>query len=361
MTTSPTTDQPELLPCPNPWCASHTDNPARQEAYAPVVKDYTGGYSRVVCAVCPLIGPVGNDGSDAIAAWNTRLTSTTPTLGDMVIVPRDTVAKMARDAAAIARLEGIAADDEAMGAKVGRILDALAGDIAALSATPASPIPISVNGAGEREDGADVLLWANAETCIENAQIAYDDSIEDEDGPIDTVISSGDLGVVIELAKRAIAARNTALSPALDNTGLTANTMHVVDDEPAPRLTPAALLDPLVHDNLARWIVDGWTAGAESWESTDEITQEHAEGAAKAIVAGLTSYADDMAPALDNTAVEGQERAAKAIKSATALAEIVEDVLEWGGAAREHDLQVAYDQLNYDLAAFRTASEGSFA
>ena len=49
--------------------------------------------------------------------------------------------------------------------------------------------------------------WLNAETCIENADIAYDDSLCDDDGPVDTVISSGDLGVLIGLAKYALANR----------------------------------------------------------------------------------------------------------------------------------------------------------
>lgn len=56
----------------------------------------------------------------------------------------------------------------------------------------------------QREEQPD---WANAATCIENAEIAYEDSIEGEDGPVDTVISSGDLGVVIGLAKHALSSR----------------------------------------------------------------------------------------------------------------------------------------------------------
>jgi len=55
--------------------------------------------------------------------------------------------------------------------------------------------------------------WLNAETCISNAEIAYEDSIEDEDGPVDTVISSGDLGVVIGLAKHALAMRSSLPNP----------------------------------------------------------------------------------------------------------------------------------------------------
>lgn len=51
--------------------------------------------------------------------------------------------------------------------------------------------------------------WINADTCIENAEIAYEDSTEDEDGPVDTVISSGDLGVLIGLAKYATTLRTS--------------------------------------------------------------------------------------------------------------------------------------------------------
>lgn len=58
------------------------------------------------------------------------------------------------------------------------------------------------------------VMWLNAETCIENAEIAYEDSTEDEDGPVDTVISSGDLGVLIDLARYAVATR--AAPPAMD-------------------------------------------------------------------------------------------------------------------------------------------------
>jgi hypothetical protein len=59
-----------------------------------------------------------------------------------------------------------------------------------------------------RETGAVELPdWLNAEVCIENAEIAYDDSLCDEDGPVDTVISAGDLGVLIGLAKHALKSR----------------------------------------------------------------------------------------------------------------------------------------------------------
>jgi hypothetical protein len=36
------------------------------------VKLNVGGYSRVVCAVCPQIGPKADDGDQAVARWNAR-------------------------------------------------------------------------------------------------------------------------------------------------------------------------------------------------------------------------------------------------------------------------------------------------
>lgn len=59
-----------LKPCPNPWCASHCREETR-EAYAPYVKLFSSGY-RVVCAVCPQIGPSDAGPDKAITAWNTR-------------------------------------------------------------------------------------------------------------------------------------------------------------------------------------------------------------------------------------------------------------------------------------------------
>jgi protein-disulfide isomerase-like protein with CxxC motif len=57
----------------------------------------------------------------------------------------------------------------------------------------------------EALDDAD---WINAETCIENAEAYIDDeSLCDEDGPVDTVVPSGDLYVLIGLAKAAVRAR----------------------------------------------------------------------------------------------------------------------------------------------------------
>jgi hypothetical protein len=58
--------------------------------------------------------------------------------------------------------------------------------------------------------------WINAETCIENMQIAYDDALEADpfdDGnpiPIDTCVDAGDLGVLIGLAKYAVSIRARA-------------------------------------------------------------------------------------------------------------------------------------------------------
>lgn len=53
--------------------------------------------------------------------------------------------------------------------------------------------------------------WQNAETCIENVMLAYaNESDADEDGPVDTVVSSGDLYVVLSLAGAAYFARARA-------------------------------------------------------------------------------------------------------------------------------------------------------
>lgn len=53
--------------------------------------------------------------------------------------------------------------------------------------------------------------WLNAETCIENAQIAYGDATEDEDGtPVDLVAAAGDIGVLLGLARYALDARQRA-------------------------------------------------------------------------------------------------------------------------------------------------------
>jgi hypothetical protein len=54
--------------------------------------------------------------------------------------------------------------------------------------------------------------WINAETCIENAKIAYEDSLCDDYGPVDTVISSGDLYVLIGLAETAFKVRAEQVS-----------------------------------------------------------------------------------------------------------------------------------------------------
>ncbi len=56
--------------------------------------------------------------------------------------------------------------------------------------------------------------WINAETCIENAQIAYDDATEDEDGtPVDLVAAAGDIGVLLGLARYALNVRQLIEAP----------------------------------------------------------------------------------------------------------------------------------------------------
>lgn len=80
------------------------------------------------------------------------------------------------------------------------------GDIVAYLATPAPAV--DAVPAGEVLEEPD---WANAATCIENMQIAYDNALEadpfDDGNPIptDTVVDAGDLGVLIGLARYAAA------------------------------------------------------------------------------------------------------------------------------------------------------------
>lgn len=83
--TTESVDAVALRECPNPWCASHTARPSLNGAYNPWVKLFTGGYYRLVCAVCPQIGPRGETEEAAIAAWNTRASlkaEPTPAIGD---------------------------------------------------------------------------------------------------------------------------------------------------------------------------------------------------------------------------------------------------------------------------------------
>ncbi|MCP3735643.1 hypothetical protein M9979_12240 [Sphingomonas sp. RP10(2022)] len=81
--------------------------------------------------------------------------------------------------------------------------------------------------AEKSEDGMSVESvalpdWHNADTCIENMQIAYDDATEADpfdDGnpiPIDTVVDAGDLGVLIGLARYAVAHRLSSAPAAGD-------------------------------------------------------------------------------------------------------------------------------------------------
>lgn len=55
--------------------------------------------------------------------------------------------------------------------------------------------------------------WINAKTCVENARIAYDDAICDEDDtPVDTVMNAGDLGVLLGLAEYALERKPTGVT-----------------------------------------------------------------------------------------------------------------------------------------------------
>jgi Lar family restriction alleviation protein len=57
--------------------------------------------------------------------------------------------------------------------------------------------------------------WTSAETCIGNALDAYANaSTHSEDGPVDTVVSSGDLYVILSLAGAAFHARRALSRPA---------------------------------------------------------------------------------------------------------------------------------------------------
>lgn len=82
--------------------------------------------------------------------------------------------------------------------------------------------------------------------------------------------------------------------------GLTANTMDVVEGVCAPMkaLSPNYdPLNPLVRDNLARWILDGWTNGNVQWEFASEPMQAMAEYAARAVVDGIRADMESNEPA----------------------------------------------------------------
>ena len=84
--------------------------------------------------------------------------------------------------------------------------------------------------------------WHNAETCIDNMQIAYDDALEADpfdDGnpvPTDTVVDAGDLGVLIGLAR--YAARHRPASAPSDS--------GMVSVPPGWKLVPVKPIDAMV-------------------------------------------------------------------------------------------------------------------
>ena len=64
----------ELLPCPNPWCASHDRRDAEIfEAHRPILMPSRASFEwAVACPVCPIETPWFGTGAEAITAWNTR-------------------------------------------------------------------------------------------------------------------------------------------------------------------------------------------------------------------------------------------------------------------------------------------------
>jgi hypothetical protein len=144
--TSPTTDQPELLPCP--FCGGGAKRFTIEEE-----GDNFGGDVIACTGICGASSHVEfGRKENLVSLWNTRLTSTTPTLGDMAkLVDRLTdLADTAKRA--VADSEGLADHKLLILANYGDLALQMAPAFrAALSAAPASPIPTSVNGAVERE------------------------------------------------------------------------------------------------------------------------------------------------------------------------------------------------------------------
>ncbi len=64
-------DSAKLLPCPNPWCASHDEGESPNDEDVWQFPAFTPRY-RVQCSYCPVNGPAADTEDKAIAAWNAR-------------------------------------------------------------------------------------------------------------------------------------------------------------------------------------------------------------------------------------------------------------------------------------------------
>lgn len=242
MTTSPTTDiQPELLPCP--FCGGEAKRFTIEEE-----GDNFGGDVIACTGMCGASSHVEfGRKENLVSLWNTRLTSTTPTLGDVVMevvelarrdIAREQTDFLGRMGQALCTYEGIfdqypdgdlpdddreEADDQ-ISALAGMALAQLAllrhpidgtDPAAMLAAAPASPIPTSVANEGEREDSSRKWRerWYGSEPQRGSA-------IVDEAGNL--VAHFGGDETTHAATTATVAAHNEALSPALDNTAVEA-------------------------------------------------------------------------------------------------------------------------------------------
>lgn len=133
------------------------------------------------------------------------------------------------------------------------------------------------------------------EQCDRVAATALWQFMQDQ-GPV--VEAEGGRAIGREMLQAFARHRLSALASA--PAGLTANTMDVAEGVCAPMkaLSPNYdPLNPLVRDNLARWILDGWTNGNEQWETASEPMQEMAEYAAQAVVDGIRADMESNEPA----------------------------------------------------------------
>lgn len=122
--------------------------------------------------------------------------------------------------------------------------------------------------------------WLNAETCIENAEIAYDDSIEDEDGPVDTVVSSGDLGVLIGLARHALGHRLASRTDVID---------------PQPEIAGDPLCKIVAYNQMHETAVElGYPSVTEALEHLDELRSDSRIGGEVEIIRELIGTYEEL-------------------------------------------------------------------